>query len=109
MSENIKQGDSFVAVRQLVWDNGDAVDLRTATSVHAFGILYGDTDATFDITCEIVNAENGYINVPYDSVSTAEAGMYKLSFKCYFPDSRVLTIPTTGTLWLHIEENYIGE
>ena len=106
MSENIKQYDGLSWVHVLKWDNGDAVDLRTANAVYVAIILDGESVASVYKECPILNAENGVINLLLVPTETAVAGMYRMEFKVDFGENATSTFPSTGNLWLHIEESY---
>jgi len=105
MSENIKQYDSYGWVHVLKFDDGDPIDLTNAKTVIAVATLDGDDERTIEKECSVLNAENGYINLALTADDTAVAGMYRMSFKCTFIGNTVLTVPSTGNLWLHIEES----
>lgn len=105
MSENIKQYDSYGWVHVLKYDDGSAIDLTNIKTIYAVGVLDGDTERTIEKECSVLNAENGYVNLALTAEDTAVAGMYRFAFKCTFIGNTVLTVPSTGNLWLHIEES----
>lgn len=95
-------GDTQPFEYQLKWDDGTAIDLRTATSVYF--IMRVDEGTTDDVSaaCIVTDAQNGKVAYNWASGDVDTGGMYKYRFKITFNTGKILTVPSGDVLWLYI-------
>jgi hypothetical protein len=95
-------GDTQPFEYQLKWDDGTAIDLRTATGVKFMMYEDGATTATVDAACVITDAENGKVTYNFATGDVDTGGMYKYRYKITFSTTKILSVPSNDVLWLYI-------
>lgn len=103
---NIKQGDTLpVYTDTLALDDGTPVNL-TGASVR-FVMRSQTTSAPVALTgiAAITLAAGGDVSFTFSSADTASAGMFMANWIVTFSGGQTMTFPTTGYLWVSVEEN----
>lgn len=98
----IKQGDTLPPIGATLKDAaGAALDL-TGASVRFHMRPGGESAASVDQVCEIVDAAAGKVRYAWQVGDTDAPGSYVAEFEVTFSDGRVLTIPNTTNLKIKI-------
>lgn len=97
----IKQNDTRpLLTRQLLDENGDAVDLTTADEVvfHMRGVI---TDGV----CTIDDAAGGEVSYEWQTGDTATVGEYEGEFEVHWTDGGIQTFPNPGYLQISVGDD----
>ena len=96
----IKQHDTQPPFSATLTDNGQVVDLSTATTVKVIGALNGVPSFTRTVT----GTSLGVVVMPWQPTDTAVPGVLKLECEVDWPGlSSVQTFPASGYLYVSIE------
>lgn len=102
MSDRRIQGDTQGLEYQFKWDDGTAIDLRTASNVYFIMRVDEGTVDKVNAPCIVTDAENGKVSYNFSSGDVDTPGMYKYRYKITFTDGKTLSVPSNDVLWLYI-------
>lgn len=88
----LKRGDRLPDMTVTLTDNGSAVDLTTATTIHVRGYRHGVRVVDIE---ETGNAQ-GQVVVQWPAGSTDEVGLILFEFVVVWPDTKEQTFPQEG-------------
>lgn len=100
MDLTIKRGDTGIGVQATLSNLKGCVDLTDSTVLFIFN---GDS-----VPVDIVDAENGIVNVYFNRTQTEKCGFYNAEFEVQFPDGRIETYPSDGYLKVRIYNDLGG-
>jgi len=95
-------GDTQPFEYELKWDDGTAIDLRTAASVYFIMRIDDGTADDVNAACTITDAQNGKVAYSWTSGDVDTGGMYKYRYKITYTSGKTLTVPSNDILWLYI-------
>jgi len=104
----LKAGDTAIAISdELSYDDGSPVDLTGATV--SFVVRGHASRTPFALTGRVIvdNAATGALHFEPSAQDTATTGpgLFAAGWSVAFSDSRVMSFPTVGNLWLSVEDN----
>ena len=96
----IKRGDTGIGVQATLSNLRGCIDLTDSTVLFIFK---GE-----NVPVDIVDAENGIVNVYFNRIHTEKSGFYNAEFEVQFPDGRIETYPSDGYLKIRIYDDLGG-
>lgn len=105
---SIKSGDDTPSlVDSLTYGNGDPVDLTNATVGLIMRSFSSPAPVALTGTATITAALEGNVAFTFTAADTATAGLYMANWTVVFNDGAKMTFPTTGYLWISVEESLL--
>lgn len=105
---SIKSGDDTPSlVDSLTYGNGDPVDLTNATVGLIMRSFSSPAPVALTGTATITAALEGNVAFTFTAADTATAGLYMANWSVVFNDGAKMTFPTTGYLWISVEESLL--
>lgn len=97
----LKQNDTGVGLKAILSNNKGNINLTGSDVLFLF-------DA-HEINADIVNAEDGEVNVILNKLQTSRSGEFYAEFKVRFSDGRIETFPNNSYLRIKIMKSLGGD
>jgi hypothetical protein len=105
----IKEGDtSPVLTDTLTLSNGEPPNLTGSTLAFQLRAFTASTPQALTGTASVTEALGGKVSYTFTTTDTATAGSYEASWLVTFAGGGKMTFPTTGYIWVEVEENLTG-
>lgn len=88
----IKRGDTAPSLQSTLTDNGETLDLTSATAIRVIGAQGGAV--LFDRTA--AGDDSGVVTMPWDAADTATIGVIFVEWEVTWPNGTIQTFPAGG-------------